>query len=112
MSEIPDLDESALSCFAEGTEGDLAQCVIEGTFASGPSEVLIGLLIAGVLLVSLYIAGDGTVVVPSVVTILVGSALVPLLPPQYVMTAYAVVFFGVAIAAYAAYQRFATRGGF
>ena len=112
MSEIPDLEESALSCFADGTEGDLARCVVDGAFASGPSEVLIGLLIAAVLLVSLYIAGNGTVVVPSVVTILLGSAMVSLLPPQYVTLAYTVVIIGVTVAGFAAYQRFATRGGF
>jgi hypothetical protein len=108
----PSLEDSSLSCFGQGTEGDLTQCVIDGLFGAGPTPALVGLLIAGVLLVSLYIAGDGTVVVPAVVTILVGSLLVPLLPPQYVTLAYTVVVLGVTVAGFAAYQRFTHQGGF
>jgi hypothetical protein len=99
-------------CFAEGTEGNLTQCVIEGLFSAGPSPSLIGLLLAGVLLTSLYIAGDGTVVVPAVVTILLGSILIPLLPPQFVTFAFTVVVVGATVAAFAAYSRFTSAGGF
>ena len=108
----PDLNESSLSCFGQGTEGDLMQCVVDGTFGAGPSPALIGLLLAGVLLVSLYIAGDGTVTVPAVVTILLGSVMVPLLPAQYVGLVYTVTVVGVTVAAFAAYQRFTHQGGF
>jgi hypothetical protein len=110
MAEPPALNESSLSCFGQGTEGDLAQCVTEGAFAAGPSPALVGLLIAGVLLSTLYIAGDGSIVTPAVATILFGGALVPLLPPQFVTLAYTVVVIGITAAAFAAYQRFATRG--
>jgi len=106
------LNESSLSCFAAGTEGDLGQCVLDGVFGAGPAPSLMGLLMGGTLLASLYIAGDGTVVVPSVVTILLGSALVPILPAQYVGFAYTVVVLGIAVAAYAAWVRFTHQGGF
>jgi len=108
----PDLNNSSLAPFGAGTEGDLGQTVIDSAFAAGPSPAVIGLLLAGVLLVSLYIAGDGTVVVPAVVTILFGSTLVPLLPAQYVTLAYTVVVIGITVAGFAAYQRFTVRGGF
>jgi len=71
------LNDSAVGCFAQGKEGDLLGCVLDGLFAAGPSESLMGLLLAGVLMTSLYIAGDGTVAVPAVVTILLGVVLVP-----------------------------------
>jgi len=106
------LNDSSLACFANGTEGTATQCVIDGTFGAGPSPALIGLLLAGTLLVSLHIAGDGTIVVPAVVTILLGSSLIALLPPQYVALAYTVTVIGVTVAAFAAYQRFTTRGEF
>ena len=106
------LNDSAVRCFAQGTEGDLLGCVLDGLFAAGPSASLMGLLLAGVLMTSLYIAGDGTVSVPAVVTILLGSILVPLLPPQYVSLAYTVVVIGITAAAFAAYSRFTSAGGF
>jgi hypothetical protein len=106
------LNDSAVGCFAQGTEGDLTGCVIDGLFAAGPSPALMGLLLSGVLVTSLYIAGDGTVAVPAVVTILLGSVLVPLLPPQYVSLAYTVVVIGITVAAFSAYSRFTSPGGF
>ncbi len=111
-TDPPSLNDSSLACFGEGTEGDLAACVTDGMFAAGPSPVVIGLLIAGVLLVSLYIAGDGTVVVPAVVTILFGGALIPLLPAQFVSLAYTVTVIGTTVAMFAAWKRFTSRGGF
>ena len=109
---MANLNDSAVGCFAQGTEGDLTACVLDGLFAAGPSPSLIGLLMAGMLVGSLYIAGDGTVAVPAVVTILLGSILVPLLPPQYVSLAYTVVVIGGTVAAFAAYSRFTSPGGF
>jgi len=116
MTSIPtnttDLNDTSVGCFAQGTEGDLTQCVLDGMFAAGPSPALLGLIMAGTLVTSLYVAGDGTVVVPAVITILLGSVLVPLLPPQYVTLAYSVVVVGITLAAFAAYTRFTHQGGF
>jgi len=106
------LNDTAVGCFAQGTEGDLTVCVLDGMFAAGPAPALVGLLMAGTLVTSLYIAGDGTVVVPAVVTILLGSILVPILPPQYVALAYSVVVVGITLAAFTAYTRFTHQGGF
>ena len=107
-----DLNDTSVGCFAQGTEGDLTQCVVDGLFAAGPSPALIGLVMAGTLVTSLYVAGDGTIVVPAVVTILLGSVLVPLLPAQYVTLAYTVVVIGITLAAFAAYTRFTHQTGF
>ncbi|MFP4218492.1 MAG: hypothetical protein ACLFR6_06605 [Salinarchaeum sp.] len=107
-----DLNDSSVSCFAEGTDGEMTECVVEGVFGAGPAPSLMGLLMGGVLLSSLYIAGDGSVVVPSVVTILLGSALVPILPPQYVTFAYTIVVLGITVAAFATWTRFTHQGGF
>src|SRR6056297_2326990 len=113
MTSIPtngtDLNDTSVGCFAQGTEGDLTQCVLDGMFAAGPSPALLGLIMAGTLVTSLYVAGDGTVVVPAVITILLGSVL---LPPQYVTLAYSVVVVGITLAAFGAYTRFTHQGGF
>ena len=106
------LTDTAVGGCAQGTEGDLTVCVLDGMFAAGPAPALVGLLMAGTLVTSLYVAGDGTVVVPAVVTILLGSILVPILPPQYVTMAYTVVVIGITLAAFTAYTRFTHQGGF
>ena len=111
-SPYSDLDESPVGCFAKGTEGDMTACVIDAVFAAGPAPSLMGLVMAGTLLTSLYVAGDGDAVVPAVVTILLGSIMVPLLPPQFTDMAYAVVVIGLTVAAFGLWTRFTHQGGF
>lgn len=106
------LNDTSLGCYAQGTEGDLVQCTLDGVMGAGPSPALVGLVMSGVVMTSLYIAGNGTVIVPAVVTILLGSVLVPLLPAQYVPLAYTVVVIGITAAAFSAYTRYTHRGGF
>lgn len=100
------INDTSLGCFAAGTEGDMTQCVVDGVFSAGPSPGLVGLLLGGVLLTSLYVAGDGAIEVPAVVAILFGSLLVAMLPPQFEVYAYTVVAIGITAAAFAAYTRF------
>jgi hypothetical protein len=106
------LQNSSVSCFAQGVEGDMTACVMDGIFAAGPAPGLMGLVLAGTLITSLYIAGDGTVIVPAVVTILLGSIMVPVLPPQFQTLAYTLVVIGVTVAAFGAYIRFTHQGRF
>ena len=109
--EGPDIEESDLGCFLdENTE--MTECLIESVFAAGPAPSLMGLLMGGTLITSLYVAGDGSTVVPAVVTILFGSVLVPILPAQYVGFAYTVVVLGITVAAFSAWTRFTHQGGF
>ena len=106
------INETALGCYAQGTQGDMTQCVVDGVFSAGPAPGLMGLLISGVLLTSLYVAGDGDLAVPAVVTILFGSILVPALPPQFRTFAYTIVVIGATVAAFTAYVRFTHQGRF
>lgn len=106
------LNESSVSCFAQGVEGDMTQCVMDGLFAAGPAPGLVGLVMVGVLMGSLYIAGNGDLVVPAIVAILLGSVMVPILPPQFQIYAYTVVVIGGTVAVFAAYTRFTHQGRF
>lgn len=112
MTTPTNLNESSLSCFAAGTEGDMTACVVDGVFAAGPAPGLMGLVLGGVLLTSLYIAGDGSIIVPAVVTILFAGLMVPLLPAQFVTLAYTVAVLGVTAAGFAVWVRFTSQGGF
>jgi hypothetical protein len=109
---MTNLSDTSLGCIAQGTEGDMTQCVVDGVFSAGPAPGLMGLLMSGVLLTSLYVAGDGDLAVPAVVTILFGSILVPTLPPQFRTFAYSIVVLGITVAAFAAYTRFTHQGRF
>jgi hypothetical protein len=100
------LNNSDIGCFAQGTEGDLAQCVMDGLFAAGPSPGLVGLVMVGTLVTSLYVAGDGDVVVPAVVMILLGAVALQTLPPSFRTLAYTLVVIGGTVAIFTAYLRF------
>ena len=110
-NDTPDINDSDLGCWVdEGTE--MTDCMVDGVFAAGPAPSLMGLLMGGTLITSLYVAGDGSTVVPAVVTILFGSVLVPILPAQYVGFAYTVVVLGITVAAFSAWTRFTHQGVF
>jgi len=112
MAGPPALNESAVSCFAAGTEGTMSQCVLDGVFSAGPSPTLIGLGIGGVLLSSFYIAGNQSILVPAVLLILFGSILIGMLPAQFVSLAYTLVVIGIAAAVFSAWTRYTGPGGF
>ena len=110
MSEdTPDIEDSDLGCFVDETV-TMTECVTDGIFSAGPAPSLVGLMLSGTLLTSLYLAGNGTVVVPAIITILLGSAMIPLLPPQFVSLAWTVVGVGVTAAVVSLWIRFTTRG--
>lgn len=107
----PDIEESGLGPFLD-PDTTMTDALVDGVFGAGPAPGLMGLLLGGTLLTSLYIAGDGDIVVPSVVTILLGAVLVPVLPPQFVTLAYTVTAIGITVAVFAMWSRFTSPGGF
>jgi len=111
-STAPALEDSSVSCFAQGTAGTMSQCVLDGVFSAGPAPSLIGLGIAGVMLSSFYIAGDQSITVPAVLMILMGSVLVPLLPAQFVGLAWTLTLIGVGVAIFKMIVRYTEAGGF
>ena len=106
-----DLEDAPVTCLFED-ETTLAECTVDGVFSAGPSPSLMGLLIGGVVLVSLYVAGGRDIVVPSVATILFGASLVSILPAQYQYAAVTIAVLGTVVAFLAAWRRYTVRGGF
>jgi len=98
---MTNISNTSLGCFAQGVEGDMTQCVVDGVFAAGPSPGLMGLLLGGTVMASLYIAPGGSIIPGAVAMILFGSVLVPALPPQFQPFAYTVVVIGGTAAAFA-----------
>lgn len=107
----PDPDDTELGCWID-PDTQMTECMVEGAFGAGPAPELMGLMMAGTLITSLYIAGDGTTSVPAIVTILLGAVMVPVLPAQYVGFAYTVVVMGIVVALFAVWTRFTHQGGF
>ena len=98
-SAAPD-DLGSLSCFT-GVErpSDLFyDCIMADMTGAVGGEAMFGLLAGGLIMLVLYLAGDGDMAVPTVTTILLGSVMVPALPPQYTQMAYAIVVVGIAAA--------------
>ena len=106
-----DTDESAVGCMLEEST-TMTECLVEAAFSAGPTPSLMGLMFSGTLLTSLYLAGNGSIIVPAVVTILLGSAMISVLPAQFVTFAYTVVAIGVAAAMVSAWNRFTQPTGF
>lgn len=95
MSE-PEWITDAVSCYAEGAEGDLLECALNDLTAATSGEPLFGVLVGGAVIFSMYLAGNGHPAPPTVVTILLGSIMVPLLPGSYTQIAYTIVVLGLA----------------
>jgi len=107
-----DVNETVIGCAIETPQDPaVVPCVTDTMFGAGPPMV-IGLMFGGVLLSSLYIAGNGEVVVPAIVTILLGSVLVPLLPAQFAAAAYGVAIVGITAAGMVILRRYVLEGGF
>ena len=105
-----DIEDSDVGCFVDETS-TMTECVTEGLFGAGPAPSLIGLILSGTLLTSLYLAGNGTVIVPAVITILLSSVMIPLLPAQFVSLGWTVLVVGTAAGFFSLWVRFTSRGG-
>lgn len=68
-----------LQCYVADGSNMLA-CLLADISASVGGEQWLGLLVGGVILVGFYIVSGGRLEVPTVVLILLGGAIVPMLP--------------------------------
>jgi hypothetical protein len=105
------LQAGDLSCYTQGTGGNLLTCVLDDLTLAAGGEAVFGLLVGSVVIVALYIAGNGDSATPTVATILLGSIAVPILPPQFEGAAYAILVLGIAFGMFAAAGRWVLRGG-
>lgn len=74
--------------------GDWHNCLFSPV-ANGIGEPLFGLIIGGVTIFGLFLAGSGDVDTPAVVTIMFGGLLTAVLPGGMVQVAFGVAFVGV-----------------
>jgi hypothetical protein len=100
--------QSALECYV--SQGDRLACAFEDFAVATSGEAMFGLLLGGSLLLSFYVASDGSVAVPAVILTLTGAFLVPILPGQVAGIAGTVIIMGLAAGIFAGLRRYALAG--
>jgi hypothetical protein len=83
----------ALDCYTN--DNDWLVCALDQLTASAGGEGTFGLMIGGTLLTSLYLVSGGRLATASVVTVLIGTILVPALPASYRAMAVTIMFIGL-----------------
>jgi hypothetical protein len=91
--------------------GNALVCLLDQLTAAAGGPGLLGVMTGGVLFLTLYIAGNGSMATPTVAVILVGSALVPMVPGQYQQMAIAIVVIGLAAALWQILQQWVLSPG-
>lgn len=106
------LQNGALDCYTGAGSGpDMLGCVAADLFAAVGGQAVFGLLIGGALIAALYFAGGGHPAAPTVGTVLLGSALVPVLPAAYAKLAYSILVLGLAFGVMSFGRTYVFEGG-
>lgn len=100
--------QTDLDCYVSA--GDRLSCVYNDFAAATGSSAVFGLILGGVLMVAMYNASDGSLIVPAVVLILLGGFLVPILPAAVSGISGSIVILGLAAAVFAGLRRYALEG--
>jgi hypothetical protein len=100
--------QTGLDCYV--SQGDRLACAFTDFAAATSGEAMFGLLLGGALLLSFYVASDGSVAVPAVMLTLTGAFLVPILPGQVAGIAGTVIIIGLAAGVFAGLRRYALAG--
>jgi len=101
------LQSIADSCYFNGSA---VACLLEQLTAAAGGPGLLGVLIGGVIFTALYIASSGQMATPTVAVILIGTALMPMVPPRFEEVAMAVVTIGLAAAIWQIIQTYVLSG--
>jgi hypothetical protein len=91
--------------------GDLLDAVLNSLTAATGGEALLGILFGGMIVVSFYVAGGRDLAAPTVLTILLGSVLIPMLPGQYQQIGLSLIIVGIAAGIMAIANRYVLRLG-
>lgn len=95
-----------LSCYTDTPTGML-ECALGDLAASVGGQSMFALLGGGVLIFSYYKASGGSLATPSVMLLLLGGLMLPVLPTHYQTMAQVVMFLGLVGAILAGLQKYA-----
>lgn len=91
--------------------GDLLDAVLNDLVAATSGEALLGVLVGGMIILAFYVGGDRDLATPTVLTILLGSVLIPMLPASYQQTGISLIILGIAAGIMAIARRYILRLG-
>lgn len=100
--------QSNFDCWTgTGTNGapDILQCALDAIVAPF-GEALFGVFAAAFVILPLWLAGDGDLVVPGIAAMILGGIMLPVLPPDYANMAQVVMFLGLVAALLAVANRY------
>lgn len=106
MTLIP-LQEVKLSDYFGG---DLVRALLDDLVYAAGGEATFGVLVGGALILSFWVAGDGDLATPAVLTVLLGVIMFPLLPASYLNIARVIAFLGLVAAILAALEKYYLEG--
>lgn len=93
---IPLQQTQELSCYTGGN--DMLTCALSDLSASVGGDGVFGVLVAGCMLLAFYIASDGGLATPGVLTALLGGIMMEPLPGQHEAIAMTIVLIGLTAA--------------
>lgn len=105
------LQSDALGCYTK-QGSDMYGCAISQLTAALGGEATFGFLVGGTVLFAMYIAGDGDLAAPTVLTILLGGMLFPILPGAYARMAWAIIFVGIVAGGLSIANKYLLSGAF
>jgi hypothetical protein len=91
--------------------GDLLSAVLADLTAATGGEALFGVLVGGLIVTSFYVGGDRDLATPTVLTIILGSVLIPMLPASYQQLGISLIIVGIAAGIMALANRYILRLG-
>lgn len=90
--------------------GDLLRAALDDLVWAAGGEATFGVLIGGTVIGALWIAGDGDLATPAVLTVLLGVIMFPILPETYLNIARVISFLGLAAAVLAGLEKYYAEG--
>ena len=93
-----------LQCYVQ-PGGNMLECLLSDLIASLGGEAFFAVLVSAIILVTMYVAGDGSFEAPAVAMILIGAAAIPMLPAQFASIGMTIIVLGVASALLGAARR-------
>jgi len=91
-------------------DGGLVEAALSDIVGAVGGEATFGALVGGTVVTSFWLAGDGDLATPAVLTVLIGVLMFPLLPAGLLGVARVISFIGLVAGILAALEKYALEG--
>ena len=106
----PLLQSTKLDCYTSDG-ANLLGCALSDMGLALGGDFTFGILVAGTVLLVFYLASDGGIATPAVLTALSGGIMFPVLPSEHQTIAMTIVFFGLTAAVLASLKKYVMTPG-